>query len=97
MADLSRRKFITRGSLAAATAGLLASAPAATLPSLLSGLETGGAAAEGEAVDLGGALEGPVVAHIRDLATGEISIFSGTQETIIRDPGIAARLARAAR
>ena len=103
MAGLSRRAFLTKGSVAAATAGLLASAPATALPGFLAGagseadgalVDDGVAAAGGE---LGGELEGTVVAHVRDLSTGEISIYSGTQETVIRDPGIAARLARAGR
>jgi hypothetical protein len=35
------------------------------------------------------------VAHIRDLSTGEIGLFSGTREIILHDPQLAARLARA--
>ena len=99
MGHLSRRSFLTKGSLAAATAGLLASAPATALPGLLAGAgaEADTALAEEGAAELGGELEGTVVAHVRDLTTGEISIYSGTQETVIRDPGMAARLARAAR
>jgi hypothetical protein len=96
---LSRRAFLTTGSLAAATAGLLASAPATALPGLLggAGAETDAALAEEGAGALGGELEGVVVAHVRDLTTGEISVYSGTEETVIRDPAMAARLARAAR
>jgi hypothetical protein len=99
VSDLSRRAFLTKSSLAAAAAGLLASAPATALPGLLAGAgtEADAAVAEEGAVELGGELEGTVVAHVRDLTTGEISIYSGTQETVIRDPGVATRLARAAR
>lgn len=99
MGHLSRRAFLTKGSLAAAAAGLLASAPATALPGLLAGAgsEADAALAEEGTAELGGELEGTVVAHVRDLTTGEISIYSGTQETVIRDPGMAARLARAAR
>ena len=99
MGDLSRRAFLTKGSLAAATAGLLASAPATALPGLLAGAgsEADAALADEGATVLGGELEGVVVAHVRDLTTGEISIYSGTEETVIRDPGMAARLARGGR
>jgi hypothetical protein len=39
----------------------------------------------------------PVVARIRDARSGEIDIFRGTTHTQIRDPQLAALLARAAR
>ena len=99
MGHLSRRAFLTKGSLAAATAGILASAPVTALPGLLAGpaAEADSALADEGAAELGGVLEGTVVAHVRDLTSGEISIYSGTQETVIRDPGMAARLARAVR
>jgi len=34
---------------------------------------------------------------VRDLATGEIGLFSGTREIVFRDPSLAARLFRATR
>jgi hypothetical protein len=37
----------------------------------------------------------PLVAHVRDLATGEIGLFSGTREITVLDPQLAARLIRA--
>ena len=40
---------------------------------------------------------GPVVAYIRDAATGEISVMAGEREVKLHDRKIAARLARAAR
>ena len=39
----------------------------------------------------------PVVVHLRDARSGEMDIFSGTSRTRLRDPDLAARLARAAR
>jgi hypothetical protein len=38
-----------------------------------------------------------VVAHVRDIRTGEIDIYSGTRQVSVRDRQLAARLARAAR
>ncbi len=58
------------------------------------------AAADGAAAatDEGAAsLSEPLVAHIRDLSTGEIGIFNGTREIIVNDPQMAARLFQAAR
>jgi len=42
-------------------------------------------------------IDGPIVAHIRDLATGEIGIFHGTEEIIVHDSILASRLAQAVR
>ncbi len=39
----------------------------------------------------------PLVAHVRDLSTGEIGIFNGTREVVFKDPQLAARLFHAAR
>jgi hypothetical protein len=39
----------------------------------------------------------PLVAHVRDLATGEIGLFSGTDEIVFHDPNLAARLFNATR
>ena len=52
--------------------------------------DTAGAASTSAAID------GPVIAHIRDLSTGQISIYTGEREIIFNDPGLAARIARAA-
>ena len=53
------------------------------------------AAAEGSAAT-DPACAGPVVVHVRDLRTGEMDIFTGTTQTTLRDPALAARLVRAA-
>jgi len=38
----------------------------------------------------------PVIVHVRDLRSGEMDVFAGEAKTRLRDPGLAARLARAA-
>ncbi|HTW99366.1 MAG TPA: hypothetical protein VMD59_11345, partial [Acidimicrobiales bacterium] len=38
----------------------------------------------------------PVVAHVKDAATGEIALYVGEREVTIRDRHVAARLVRAA-
>ena len=42
-------------------------------------------------------LSGPVVVHLRDVRSGEMDVFAGTSHTRLRDPDLAARLARATR
>jgi hypothetical protein len=50
-----------------------------------------------QAQDLGAAQSdtGPIVVHVRDAASGDIEVFSGTSQTRLRDKDLAARIARA--
>lgn len=100
MNPLSRRSFLRSGSAAVVAVGALSALPG--LPALIGVAETQGpadagaadaAVSETESV----ALSEPLVAHIRDLSTGEIGLFSGTREISLFDPQLAARLARAIR
>jgi hypothetical protein len=98
MNGFSRRSFLKTGSAAVVAVGAISSLPA--LPALVGGAETQGPAdvgtAEVAASDAESAvLSEPLVAHVRDLATGEIGLFSGTREITLLDPQLAARLARA--
>ena len=95
MKEFERRVFLARGSIAVAAAGV-----ATAMPGLASGLM----AAEEEAPEAAAVVEGeaatmtePLVAHVRDLATGEIGLFSGTQEIVFHDPTLATRLFNATR
>jgi hypothetical protein len=95
---ISRRTFIHRGTLTAAAVGVVTSVPG------WSGLLTGGMAAApaaendaGEVDGEAGAVAQPVFAHIKDLSTGEISVFQGEREVVIRDTTVANRLFSAAR
>ena len=92
MAKLTRRGFLGQTSAGMATLGLLAAVPLATSPEM-----TDIAASDAAATELSAAeLAGPLVAHISNLATGEISLMAGTREIIYRDPELVARLLRAA-
>ncbi|HXQ62114.1 MAG TPA: twin-arginine translocation signal domain-containing protein [Acidimicrobiales bacterium] len=99
MAQVSRRSFLRNSGLAVAGAGVMSQIP------LLSGLVGATEADAPAAVDSSTAateegaasLSEPLVAHVRDLSTGEIGIFNGTREVILNDPQLAARLFRAAR
>jgi hypothetical protein len=95
MKEFERRVFLTRGSIAVAAAGVMTAVP---------GLASGLVVAEEEAPGAASVVEGeaptmtePLVAHVRDLATGEIGLFSGTQEVVFHDPALAARLFHASR
>jgi hypothetical protein len=93
MGDLSRRTFLTRTGAAVAVAGVVTSVPiAAKFASAdADDLETAGA------LDTAASLSEPIVAHVRNLKTGEISLFSGTRHVTVHDPRLAARLVRASR
>jgi hypothetical protein len=69
------------------------------LGSLLQVTEADAPEVEGAATDaeLAGSNSAPLVAHIKDLRSGEISLYQGETHTIYKDPALAARLFRAAR
>lgn len=100
MENLSRRNFIKRGSVAVAGAGLLAAVPVTTLlPDLTGSGEAAVPAAESVAADGPslGQVGDTLVAHVRNLTTGEIGVMQGEREVVLRNPQIAAALARAMR
>lgn len=100
MENLSRRNFIKRGSVAVAGAGLLAAVPMTTLlPEVMGSGEAAVPAAEAATTDVAdaGAVGDTLVAHVRNLGTGEIGVMQGEREVIVRNPQIAAALARAMR
>ena len=91
MAGLSRRHFLSRGSMTVAAVGMAGSLPAIT---------TVATSAEPEAtatVESGSALDGPLVAQVTNLQQGAISVFSGEQEFQIFDRDLAAKLFNAAK
>jgi hypothetical protein len=98
LSGLSRRSFLRSGTIAAAAVGVVGSVPG------LSGL-LAGSAAEAPAVESAatqsetdlGSLSQPLLAHVKDLDTGEISLFHGESEVVVRDPALARRLFSAAR
>ena len=95
MAKQTRRGFLKQASASAATVGVLAAVPGMTvLPGLTSAVESFMPDAT-PAVENAAALEGPLLAHVSDLASGEITLLFGTQEVVFRDPEIVTRLLRA--
>jgi hypothetical protein len=101
MADLSRRGFLTQVSVTTGIglAGglglhklLLSDASAAAEPTSSPAPRQ----AQGPTMD-NVTLAGPMVVHIRDLATSEVSMMVGAQELIYRDPELVSRLVNTAR
>jgi hypothetical protein len=94
LSGLSRRLFLTRSSLTVVAAGVASALPA--LPSMVTSAEAEAPAAEAE-VGEGESLSAPLVAHVKNLQTGEVSLYSGEREISILDKGLAARLFNAAK
>ena len=93
--------FLKGGSAAIVAAGAISAIPG--LPALVGAAETQAPADVGTAdaavtdAESSAPLAEPLIAHIRDLSTGEISLFNGTREITVLDPGLAQSLARALR
>jgi len=109
MADLSRRGFLTTMSVTTGVgiAGglglhkLLVGDGSQATPAAAAGLAPAAApqpmssAAQLRSLDAV-RLAGPMLIHIRDLATAEIGMMVGTQELVYRDPELVARLVKTA-
>lgn len=83
MSGLTRRGFLTRGSIGMALAGTLAVVPGLANIRTIAGSPASGAQTWGNE---------PLVAHVRDLASGEIALLVGTKQIIVRDRDLASRL-----
>jgi hypothetical protein len=97
MTTINRRSFLIRGSSVIAAAGAATALPA-LLP-VLSGADAAEPKAGSAATGAGsttdsanGPLTEPLIAHIRDLSTGEIGLFSGEQEIVIHNRQLAQSL-----
>ena len=90
MAKLTRRGFIRQTSAGVAATGMLVAAPqlvASTEPAA----DTAITASEPSLA----ALTEPMLAHVRDATTGEVSLLVGTREIIFRDTELVMRLLKA--
>ena len=97
MENVSRRGLLRNGSLAVVGVGLVAAVPAGLAPKApgASAAERSPATApHSAALPAGASLDGPLVAHVKDLSTGEIGVYMGTSEVTFRDPHLAAKLYR---
>jgi hypothetical protein len=84
VAKLTRRAFLRHTPAGAAAIGLLPALPA--LPTL---------GHSRKAAASGGTATGPIVIHVKDPAAGEMTLFAGTRQVVLRDPGLVARFIEA--
>ena len=99
---ISRRVFLARGSLVAGAAAAVGSLPG--LSHLFTSAEAdapavSGAASEaagGVGADIGPEVAPSLVAHVINASTGEINLYQGTSQIIVRSPALAQAIARMA-
>jgi hypothetical protein len=87
MEPTSRRQFLRRGSAVAAAAGV-----AAAMPTGAAGALTRAARADERPVPDDASADVPVVAHVRDVRKGIVSLYTGDQEITIKNRRLAASL-----
>jgi hypothetical protein len=86
----NRRDFLKHASVAAAVAGTAAAVP-------LSFADAAGADDKQPKVPAGARVDEHVVAHLRDVQTGEVAIYAGDREITVKDKRLAALLYKASR
>ncbi len=92
MEPTSRRTFLKRSSVAAAAAGVATVVPASAAKALTSSHATHDAPPtlpDDPSVDV------PVIAHVRDVRKGLVTLYTGEKEVTIKDRRLAAALYRA--
>lgn len=92
MAELTRRAFLRNASVGAA-AGVLAGGVVTAASGIASGKGQGRHSAAG--VDAG--TSDALIAHVRDVSSGEIALMVGTREVVYQDRALAAHLMNTAR
>jgi len=95
MMGLSRRMFLKRGSMAVAMAGVATSMP--LLSEVAAGPSASEAASTTSEVPEGFKLTEALVAHVRDLGSGDIRLFVGERQIEVKDPALARALFHASR
>jgi hypothetical protein len=95
MEDVSRRGLLRNGSLAVVGVGLVGAVPAGlALKAPEASAADRSSESESAALPKDASLDGPLVAHVKDLSTGEIGVYMGTSEVTFRDKRLAAKLYR---
>ncbi len=91
MEPTTRRQFLKRSTAAAAAAGVVAAAPAGAAAALGRTSEHVPPLPSDETVDV------PVVAHVRDVRKGLVSLYTGEREITVKNKRLAAALYHATR
>jgi len=90
MAKLTRRGFIGRTSAGAVALGALAA------PGLVAAAQAAGPVGTHTPAQAG-ELHEPLMAHVRNVAIGEVVLLVGTREVVVHDHELVRRLVKAAR
>ncbi len=93
MQPTNRRDFLKHASVAAAVAGAAVAAPI----SLADAASADDEKAKEPHVPAGASVDRNVVAHLRDVQTGEIAIYAGNREITVKDKRLAALIYKASR
>jgi anaerobic selenocysteine-containing dehydrogenase len=93
MQPTSRRQFLKRSSAVAAAAGVAAAVPASAAKALTG---TGSTEKQPRLPD-DTSVDVPVVAHVRDVRKGLVSLYTGEREITIKNRRLAAALYHATR
>lgn len=96
--SLSRRSFLRRGTFTAGAIAVAGSVPG--LSALVAGTTANAPTVEAGVDDVGddaGPLSEPLIAQVKDVTTGEMSLFQGNREVVVRIPELARSLLSAAR
>jgi len=89
------RRSVLHGAAGLAGAGLAATVMAGTLAAPASA-SAAPRTHPGRAARVSGTDE-PVIVHVRDVRSGEMDVFAGTEQVRLHDPGLAAKLMQAVR
>jgi len=89
------RRSVLYGAAGLAGAGLAATVMAGTLAAPASA-SAAPRTHPGRAARVSGT-DGPVIVHVRDVRSGEMDVFAGTEQVRLHDPGLAAKLTQAVR
>jgi hypothetical protein len=93
MEPIDRRRFLVQGGAAVAAAGVVSAVPFSAAEALTKARGTTRTAV----VPADAKLDEPVVAHLRDLHSGEVALFKGHREVTVKDKHLAALLFNATR
>jgi hypothetical protein len=91
MGSIDRRRFLLTSGAAVAAAGVASAVPLNAADALTKGR------VKHATVPADATLDEPVVAHLRNLRTGEVALFKGHQEVLVKDKHLAALLFNATR
>ena len=91
MQPTNRRDFLKQASITAAVAGAAVAAPISLADAASAD------ANKAPALPANATVDRHVVAHLRDIKTGEVAIYSGNREITVKDKRLAAMLYKASR